>query len=126
MIVNPKAAHRVVRRRINPHRHLVGVFPSYFFIDVEDIAVLFAYLIDTHAVNGIGKVQVDTATVWPDTSTLVTHLFSCSRSNITRDQITEVGIAAFEIVIAVTLLNIIGSARVAFLLWNPHAPVIAQ
>ena len=35
IVINPQPAHRVMDRRINPHRHFVGIFAGDFFVDVE-------------------------------------------------------------------------------------------
>ena len=41
VVVNPKAAHGVVERRINPHRHFVRIFAGDLLVHVEEVAVAF-------------------------------------------------------------------------------------
>ena len=56
VVVHPQAAHRVMDRRVNAHRRLVGVLVRDFLIHREQVAVTLAHLALAEALNGGGEV----------------------------------------------------------------------
>ena len=126
LVVNPQAAHGVVRRGVNAHRNLVGVFPGNLLVHVEEVAVFFAHHRFAHAANGVGEIQIDALSAGTDASPFVANFLGSSRSDVARHQVAETRVAALEIVIALVLGNLRRRARVALFLRHPHAAVIAQ
>ena len=55
VVVHPQAAHRVVRRRIDPHGGRVGSSAVISSIHVEEVAVAVAHHVPAQALDGIAR-----------------------------------------------------------------------
>src|ERR1039458_3074777 len=62
----------------------------------------------------------------PPRSTLFPYTTLFRSSNIARDQIAEARVAAFEIVVALFFGNLVRRPRIALLLRDPDATIVAQ
>ena len=59
VVIHPQSAHRVVDRRIDPHRNFVGIFAGDALVHVEQIAVAFVDAVLAEPLDGIGEIQID-------------------------------------------------------------------
>src|SRR5207244_10350470 len=78
------------------------------------------------AFDGVGEIEVDAAAARTDTLPFVAHFFGAAGGDIPRREIAEARVLALKVVVALVLRNLIGTARVAALLRNPDASVVAQ
>jgi hypothetical protein len=60
-----------VDRRVDPHRHFVGVLTSDPLIHIEEIAVALADHMRAQALDRVGEVEVHAAPARPDAAALV-------------------------------------------------------
>ena len=108
VVVHPQTTHGVVGGGVNHHRLLVGIHVGNFLIHLEEVAILTVNPLLTHAVNGILEVQEHAAAGIGNTALVVTSLLSGTGRDIARSQVTERGILALQVVVAVILRNIGG------------------
>ena len=78
VVIDPKPAHRVVDGRINPHRHLVGIFTGDLFVNFEQVSVALANHIFAQAFDRVGKIQIHAASARPNATTLVANFLRCA------------------------------------------------
>ena len=79
IVIDPETAHRVMDRRINSHRHFIGVFAGDFFIDFEQVSVALADCFFAQSFDRVGKVEIDTASAWADAPAFVANFLRCAR-----------------------------------------------
>ena len=72
VIVNPQPAHRIVNRRINPHRRLIGILVRDLVIDVEEIAVALAHTSLRQTANRVRKIEIHSKPGCTNPTTLIT------------------------------------------------------
>ena len=117
--------------RIDTHRDFVGVVPGNALVHIEEVAVLGGNLGLTHALDGFFEVQVHAAGYATNfgtyAATLVTHILGLARSDIARYQVTEGGVDALQVVVAIFFGNI---SRILLavlgLLRHPDTTVVTQ
>ena len=108
VVVHPQTTHGVVRSGINHHRLLVGVHVGNLLVHLEEVAVLAVNPLLAHAVDGILEVKEHAAAGVSHTTLVVASLLGCTGGNITRSQVTEGGVLALQIIVAITLSHIGG------------------
>ena len=126
VVIHPQAAHRVMHRRVDAHRHSVGVLAGDALVHLEEIAVALADDFFAEPLDGIAEVQIDAAPAGADAAPFVADLLDGARSNIARREVAVARILALKEIIAVFFRNLVGRAIVAALLRHPDAPVVAQ
>ena len=126
VVVHPQPAHRVMHGGIDAHRHLVGVLVGDLFVDLEEVAVTLPHLVLAQPLDGIREVQIYAQPAGADASPVVACLLRRARGDVARREVAEARVFPFEIVVALRLGDRIRRARVALLLGNPDAPVVAQ
>ena len=144
LIVNPDTTHRVVDSRIDHHGivvllaiDLVGQFTRIdigdLLVHVEEVAIALANHVDTQAVDGLAEVEEHGLASVVDTVTLVATLLGGAASHVARHEVTEGGITALQIIVAVLLRNVttLDLASLQFLgvldvLGHPDTTVITQ
>ena len=132
-VVNPDTTHGIVDSRINHHRVFVWADISDFFIHIEEVAVTLCNDIFTQTVDSFGEVKEYGKTGVVHAEALVAAFFGSAAGNVTRNEVTECRIAAFQVVVAVFLGNIF-SLQCTFLqflgvfqlLRNPNAAIVTQ
>ena len=72
-----------------------------FLIHIEEVAIALAHYVDAKAVDSLGEVEEYGKTGVVNAESLVATLFSSTRSNVARHEVTECRITALEIVVAV-------------------------
>src|SRR5438270_2703880 len=107
VVVNPKAAHRIMDGRVNPHRNLVSVFGRDFLVNIEEISVPFPDRLLSQAPDGIGEIEVNSTTAGSDTATFIAHFLGRSRSDVARRQISKAGVFALQVIIAIWFRNLV-------------------
>ncbi len=65
MVIDPESAHRVVRGRVDAHRHVIGVLARDALVDLEEVAVLVPDVVQPQPPDGVGEVEVDAAPAGP-------------------------------------------------------------
>ncbi len=116
----------------NHHRGLVGVVVRNHLIHVEEVSVAVTYDIGTEAVDSILEVEVNgVACTYAEAG--VAALFGGARSDVAGAEVTEGGIAALEVEVAVFVGDISGfflagadGFGIFFFLGNPDAAVVAE
>ena len=119
--------------RINHHRVFVWADISDFFIHIEEVAVTLCNDIFTQTVDSFGEVKEYGKTGVVYAEALVAAFFGSAAGNVTRNEVTECRITAFQVVVAVFLGNIF-SLQCTFLqflgifqlLRNPNAAIVTQ
>src|SRR5699024_6854200 len=123
---DPEAAHRVVHRRANAHRHLAGVLPGDLLVHLEQAAVLRLDRLAAHPLDRGTEVQVHPAPAGAHTAALVTDLLGRPRGHVPGHQVAECGIPALQVVVPLIGRDVPRVAGVPALLRHPDATVVAQ
>ena len=114
------------------HRSLVGVVIGNHLIHVEEVSVAVADNVGSQTVDGILEVQIN-GVAGSYTVAGVAAFLGCTRGDVAGAEVTEGGIAAFQIEVAV-LVGDVGrslfagadSFGVFFFLRNPDAAVVTE
>ncbi len=83
IVVHPQSAHRVMDRRIDSHRTLVGVFARDFFVDMKEISVAFADRFFSEPGDRVGEIQVNAAPALADAAAFIAN-FLGAREEMSR------------------------------------------
>ena len=126
VVVDPQPAHRVVRRRVDAHRHLVGVLARDVLVHVEEVAVAIADDLFAQALDRVGKVQVDAVLHRADAQAVVDLALGGTRRDIARRQVAIGGIHLLQVVVAILFRNLVHRPRLVGLARHPDAAVVAQ
>ena len=126
VIVDPQSAHGVVDSRVDPHRRFVRIFVRDPLVHLKQVAVARLDGIASEAVDRILEVEVDSKLCLADSPSRVALEFRGARGNVTRNEVAEARVAAFEIVVALVLGDVTRTPVVVFLLRNPHASVVSE
>ena len=126
VVVDPQAAHRVVRSGVDAHRHLVRVLARDPLVHLEQVPVAGADDVHPEPVDRVREVEVDAVAARADAAVLVDHALRRARCHVTRDEVAERGIAALEEVVALVLGDLVRRAIVTHRHRHPDAPVVAQ
>src|SRR6266550_6870647 len=89
-----------MRRRINPHRCVVGILGSDVVIHLEEVAVALLNGGASQSIDCVGKIEIDAPAAPSDASSFVTHFLCSAGSDITRSEISEARVFPLEVVIA--------------------------
>ena len=143
-VVYPDTTHCIVDSRINHHRviifHTTDFFSQFarinvsdFFVHIEEVTITLKNNVDTQTVDSFREVEEYGQTCVVYTETSVATFFSGTAGNVTRNQVTECRIAAFQIIVAVFFRNItsfdfafLEFYSIFFLLRNPDTTVVTE
>src|SRR6266480_1602777 len=89
--------------RVDPHRHLVGVFAGDLFVNLKQIPVAFPDHMFSQADDCVGKIEIDAATAWTNAAAFVANFFCRARRNIARRKVAVARVFSLEIIIAIGL-----------------------
>ena len=126
VVVHPEAAHRVVHRRVDPHRHLVGILVGDALVHLEEIAVLLLDLLPAEPADRLRKVEVDAEPRLAHAAALVADALGGPRGNVARGEVAEARVHALQVIVALGLRNLSRRPLVALGLRHPDPPVVAQ
>src|SRR3954464_16084754 len=113
--------------RLNPHRNLVSIFTGDLLVNLEKVAVVFADGVFPKSPNGVSEIEIHAAPAGADAATFVADFLGCPGSDVAWGQISESGVFALEIIVALRIRN--RGRRfpdVLFPLRDPDASIIAQ
>ena len=96
----------VVLHAVNLVSQLTWVNVGNLLIHIEEVAITLQDNVDTETVDRLREVEEYGKTCVVDTEALVATLLSCTRSHVTRNQVTECWVTALQVVVAVFLRNI--------------------
>ena len=143
-VVYPDTTHCIVDSRINHHRviifHAIDFFCQFarinvgdFFIHIEEVAVTLKNNVDAQTVDSFGEIEEYGQTGVVYTETCVATFFSGTAGNVTRNQVTECRITAFQVIVAVFFRNItsfdfafLKFHSIFFFLRNPDTTVVTE
>src|SRR5688500_11322284 len=89
VVVHPQAAHRVVGRGVDPHRHVVGVLAGDALVHLEEVAVALRDHRLAEPLDGAREVEVDAHAAGPDATPLVDHALGGARGHVARPEVAE-------------------------------------
>ena len=132
-VVHPDTAHRVVDGGENLHGGFVGALVGDFFVHVEEVTVARCNLVAAEVADGLREVEIHSQAGIVHTIALVATFFGSAAGHVAGHEVTEGGIAAFEVVVAVFLGNVL-TLETAFLtrlgvfelFGHPNATVVAE
>lgn len=101
VVVDPETAHRVVNGGVDHHGFFVGAAVGDFFVHVEEVAVLSADPFLAHACDGVLEVEEDTESGNGDAAAVVALFLGGAGRDVTRREVTEGGVFAFQVVVAI-------------------------
>ena len=132
-VVNPNTTHCIVDSREDHHRSLIWIFVCNFFVHVEQVTVTSTNYVFAQAVDSVLEVQEYSQTCIVHTVTSVATFLSSTRSHVTRNQVTECRVTAFQVEVTVFVRNVcrllrtsLESLSVFQLLRNPDTTVVTQ
>ena len=105
LVVNPDTTHCVVAGGEDHHRGFIGVVVRNHLVHVEQVAVTVAHHIGAETLDGILEVEIYCIT-GADTVTGVAALLGGTRSDVAGTEVTEGGITALQIEVAVLVGDI--------------------
>ena len=127
IVVHPEAAHRVMDRRVNPHRRVVGIVAGDFFVDVEKISVTLADGRLAEARDRVLEVEINAAPARADAAAFVANFLGAARGNIARGEVAVARVFALEIIIAIGFRDVVRRpGAIFFPLRHPDAAVVAE
>ena len=144
LVVHPDAAHRVVDGGVDHHGLVVlhavdlvgevaGIDVGDLFVHIKEVAVALLHGVEAEAVDGLGEVEEHSQAGVVHAEALVAALLGSTTGHVTGHEVTEGGIAALQIVVAVFFGNLPALQRaflqllgVFQLLGNPDAAVVTQ
>ena len=97
---------------------------SDFFIHIEEVAVTLCNDIFTQTVDSFGEVKEYGKTGVVYAEALVAAFFGSAAGNVTRNEVTECRITAFQVVVAVFLGNIFPCSVPSAVSW--HLPASSE
>ena len=125
-VVDPQSAHRVVRGRVDAHRHVIGVLAGDALVHLEEVAVALFDHVAAETIDRIAEVQVHAVLQRTNTATRVDRTLGRARRDVARGQVAVARIQTLEDVVALLLGNLGGRTIVVRVLRDPHATVVAQ
>ncbi len=126
VVVHPEAAHRVVGRRVDPHRDLVRVLVGDSLVHLEEVVVPLCDDALPEAADRVGEVEVDAVLERSHTSAGVHFALGRPGSHIPRHQVAEGRVATLQEIVAVGHRDVVGGALVSRGLRHPDAAVVSQ
>src|SRR5258708_18698956 len=115
-----------MRRRVDAHRHVVGVLGGDVVIHLEEVAVTLLKRWPSEAPDGLGEIEVDAAPALPDPTSLVAYFLCGTRRDVARGKVAVTGVLALQVVVALRLGDLLRRTTVTLHLRNPDAAVVAQ
>ena len=110
VVVDPEAAHRVVDRGVDPHRHAVGILVGDLRVHVEEVAVAPLDDVRAEPLDRVREVQVDREAAVADAASFVADRLRVPRRHVARHQVAEARIAPLEVVVALGFRNLLRAA----------------
>src|SRR6185437_4339406 len=107
IVIYPEPSHRIVRRRVNSHGCMAGIFPCDPLIHVEKVPITLADHVKPLLGDDVGEIQVHAVAAWSDAAVFVTHGFHGTGCNISWCEIAETWVSAFQKVVAFRSGNIL-------------------
>ena len=144
LVVNPDTTHCIVDSREDHHwvvvlhavnlvSQLTWVNVGNLLIHIEEVAITLQDNVNTETVDRLREVEEYGKTCVVDTEALVATLLSCTRSHVTRNQVTECWVTALQVVVAVFLRNIrtllctsLQCLGILNLLRNPDTTIVTE
>ncbi len=126
VVVDPQAAHGVVRRRVHPHRHDVGVLAGDLLVHGEEVAVALLDRRLPQPLDGVGEVEVDAVLLGPHAAPLVDHRLGVAGGDVAGDEVAEARVLALQVVVPLGLGDLVGPALVVGIFGHPDPAVVAQ
>src|SRR5262245_732468 len=126
VVVDPETAHRVVNRRIDPHRDLVRILVRDLLIHLEEVSVLLLDHGHADTLDGVFELQIHGAVALANPSSVVAYLLGITRGDVAWHEIPEARILALEIVVAFVLRYLVRRPGVALFLRDPDSPIVSQ
>ena len=100
VVVDPEAAHRVVDRGVDPHRHLVRVFVGDAVVHLDEVPVPLLDDVVAEALDRVGEVEVHAVLQRTDAAAGVDLALRRARRDVTRHEVAERRVATLEEVVA--------------------------
>ena len=106
LIVHPDTTHSIVDSREDHHWLLVWVLVHDLLVHLEEVTIFSLYDILAKALDSVREIEEHSQTGIVDTIALVATLFSCARSYVTWNEVTESWVAALQVVVAILFWDI--------------------
>ena len=126
LVVDPEPAHRVVRCRVDPHRHLGGILAGDALVHLEQVRVALVDRSLTEAGDGVGEVEVHPVLQWPHPAAEVDGALGGARGDVPWGEVPVARVEPLEVVVAVGFRDEVGRSRLVGVERHPHPPVVAQ
>src|SRR5205823_2907304 len=126
VVIDPQAAHGVVRRGKDAHRHFVRIFARDALVHFKQVAITLGNLLRAQPLEGFRKIEIDAQPRFPYAAARVAYRFGRAGSNVARHQVAKARIACLQVIVALLFRNGCRIAFVARLFGNPNAAVVAQ
>ena len=108
VVVHPQPAHRVVDRRIDHHRALVGILAGDLVIHLEKIPVAGADRVLAEALGRIAEIQVNAEAGRSHAAPFIADLLGGARRNVAWGEIAERRVFPLEEIIPLVLGDVAG------------------
>ena len=126
VVVHPQAPHRVVGRRIDPHRPSHWVIAGDALIHLKQVAVARGNRGAAVIRNGVVEIQIHRPPPWPHPLAAIAELPGPAGGHIPGHHVSVGRVLAFEEIIALRLGNRRRRSGVIPLNRQPHPAVVAQ
>ena len=126
VVIDPQPAHGVVNGGIDAHGHFVGILAGDALVHVEQVAVALYDDVLAQALDSLAEVEVDAQAGLAHAAAFVANGLGIARGHVARHQVAEAGIAAFQVIVALGLGNLVGLTLVAFGQRHPNTAVVTQ
>ena len=133
IVIDPDSTHRIVDCGIYHHRFLPRGRSRDFLIHVEEVAVTLCHSLMTETVDCLGEIEEYRFSGFIYTESGITTLLCSTGSHVTGYKVSECGVTALEIVVAI-LFRYLGCLDFVFaeflhileFLGNPNTSVVTE
>src|SRR5574344_570805 len=106
IVIYPKTSHSIMDGRINHHRLFPWTCGSNLLIHLEEVTISFCNSLFAKTLNSFLKIKEHCQTCLIYTISGITSLLGSTRSNVSRNQVSECRITTLKVVIPILFWNL--------------------
>ncbi len=126
LVVDPEAAHRIVRGGVDHHRRLPGRVARDPLVHLEQVPVAIRDHVGAAVRDRVAEVEVDGAAGAADAKAVVADDLGRAGGDVAGHEVAEARVALLEVVVALGLRDVGRLAHLRGVARHPHPPVVAE
>ena len=126
VVIHPETPHRVVECGEDTHGTLISVLARDVVIHLKEVAVALSDGFFSKSLDGTGQIKINAEPTRSDTASLIADLLGTPGGDVARGEVAVARVLALKEVVALLFGNVLRGPRLALLLGNPDAAVVAK